>query len=252
MKAYTDTIVNVWDFLAERFNTHKENNEIHPDAAVNIHIGWPVFFDQIELQRNFLGTKTLDILDFGCGTGRFCKALHKKSYKVSGMDRSNKMVQVSKRNVPNSVALYTEKSFGEAIKSKTIYNKFDVITSMHVFEWNEDIEKIASTLVNLLKKNGIILFAVFPKKHIIDSLEIKDLFEDFDSPDNPTYGYANFDGIKVPVFIRDASFFDNLFNSLNCDKVFEFYPPYTKSFIKDYNWKASLYPEMMILAYRKF
>ena len=251
MKASTDTITNVWDFLADRFNTHKNGNEIHPDAAVNIFIGWPIFLDQMEIQRKYLGTKSLEILDFGCGTGKFLKELSKKGNNVTGMDKSNKMVELSKKNASNGIKLYKEEEFYELVDRGELQNKFDVITSMHVFEWIEDINSTLNQLSSILKKNGIFLFAVFPKKHIIDSLRIQDLFEDFDSAENPTVGFANFDGIKVQTFIRDAEFFDEFFRNSNFDKVLEFYPPYSQYFLKHYKWTGSLYPEMMILAYRK-
>jgi hypothetical protein len=41
----SNTILNQWNLLAERFNTHKRRNEVHPDAAVNIHVGWRYLSD---------------------------------------------------------------------------------------------------------------------------------------------------------------------------------------------------------------
>jgi SAM-dependent methyltransferase len=251
MRIETNTLVDEWDMLAERFNTHRIKEEVHPDAAVNIHVGWPVFFQQIEFQAAFLGNRSLEILDFGCGTGGYCIELDKRGHKVSGMDQSNRMVELSTLKVPSDVKLYYREEFWKTVSSGKLDARFDIISSMHVFDWIEDINTTLTGLSRIVKKDGLIMFAVFTKDHIIDSLKIKDLFEDFDSTDNPTSGYANFDGIKVPVFVKDAGYYDSFFHSIGFDKVLEFYPPYTYKFLKDYHWTGSLRPEMQILAYRK-
>lgn len=251
MKHALSTIINEWNLLAERFNTHKVESEIHPDAAVNIHIGWPIFFRQIVKQTKISDAKKLNIMDFGCGTGLFCKEAVARGYNIIGVDRSEKMLEYASKKVPSSVKLYSLGEF-ESQEFLEKYNQhFDVITAMHVFEWIEEIESVISRMSLLLKKGGILMFAVFPKDHIRDSLVIHDLFEDFDSDDDPKFGYANFDGIRVPVFIKSAEEYDEIALRNGFSKELEEYPPYTSEFLKKYNWTASLYPEMAILVYRK-
>jgi SAM-dependent methyltransferase len=161
------------------------------------------------------------------------------------------MHTIAGRNIPKQIPLHHTYDIYKTSNMAKYHEKFNVITAMHVFDWIEDVEETIRNLSGFLKKNGLFLFAVFPKKHIIDSLKIKDLFEDFDSKENPTVGYANFDGIRIPTFVREASYYDQLFEKKGYEKVIEYYPPYPKEFLMKYNWKASLYPEMMILAYRK-
>ncbi|MBI2414588.1 class I SAM-dependent methyltransferase [candidate division WWE3 bacterium] len=237
--------------LADRFNTHKAMDEIHPDAAVNIYVGWPVFFEQIKYQMEFLGRDKLNILDFGCGTGEFCKNLHMKGHKVVGMDKSDSMLEIAKGNSPHDISYCLKELVDSDGECSIFYNQMDVITAMHSFEWNKNIDDIVKDLDKFLVPKGIMLFAVFPKGHVIESLKIKDLFEDFDSEENPTEGFCNFDGVKIPVYIKDPTYFDDIFKKMNYEKVLEFYPQLPKTFLEKYEWHAAMYPEMVILAYRK-
>jgi SAM-dependent methyltransferase len=247
----TMTILNEWDLLAERFNTNKVRGQVHPDAAVNIFVGWPCFLQQINTQANFLNKRSLKILDYGCGAGELCKVLCKEGHKVSGMDCSTKMREYAQKVVCEKVTIFDSSELDNPDFLDKNSEKYDVITSMHVFDWIEDLESTINSLSKLLKKNGIMVFSLFPKNHIVDSLLINDLFEDFDSNTDPQVGVANFDGVRVPVYVRDPGFFNKVFDKLGFDKVLEYYPPYPKEFIKKYNWKASLQPEMMIFTYRK-
>lgn len=244
-------IVHLWDRLAERFDTHKYWHGIHPDAAVNMYVGWPIFLQLVEHQASFLGKRSCAIFDFGCGTGSFCKELHNKYHHPIGMDISKAMLEKARKNLPKKIRLLHGNHYSEIFESPEHMEKYDIVTAIHSLEWIKDVKIALSNLSKLLSPRGLILFATFPKKHVIDSLAIKDLFENFDSTKDPYFGYANFDGIKVPVYVRDVKFFDKFFEKLNFEKVLEYYPQYPKNFFEKYKWTGSKYPEMMILAYRK-
>lgn len=254
MKEIKDLHIDVtllWNQLAERFNTHKPLNKVHPDAAVNIHVGWPALFQQIDFQKSSSGSRKCKIFDFGCGVGQFCTKLTKMGHSVTGLDHSEAMLCIARKKVPRSVELILGNHTSALFDDDTYKEKYDIVTAIHSLEWIGDIKHAIKNLTKLLREGGLLLFAVFPKEHIRDSLIIQDLFEDFDSSNDPNFGYANFEGIRVPVYIRDAAFFDTLLTKLNMEKVIEFYPPYPKSFLKRYNWTGSICPEMLILAYRK-
>ncbi len=241
----------LWNRLAERFNTHKPLDKVHPDAAVNIHVGWPVLFQQIEYQAKYLGTKHCKILDFGCGAGEFAKRLHNMGHKVTCMDHSEIMLAASRKNLPKNIELIHGDHLSPIFNEPTYFEQFDIITAVHSFDWIKDMDSALTNLSKFLKPGGIFLYAVFPKGHIVDSLKIKDLFEDFDSAEDPFEGVANFDGVKVPVYVRDAHYYDEFFAKHGFQKIVEAYPPYPKYFFTEYNWTGSKYPEMMILSYRK-
>ena len=50
-----------------------------------------------ELIKKFLSSK-VNILDIGCGTGQHTLELLKKGYKVTGVDLSNEMLKIAKKN----------------------------------------------------------------------------------------------------------------------------------------------------------
>lgn len=241
----------LWNDVSERFNTHKPLDKVHPDAAVNIHIGWPIIFQQIDYQIKYLGKNHCRIFDFGCGAGGLCQRLHRSKHLVVGLDHSEGMLSHARKHLPQDIELIHGNHHSPIFNDSKYKGTFDIVLAMHSMECVEDIEIALHNLSNLLKPGGIILFAVYPKAHVIDSLKIKDLFEDFDSMTDPYMGYENFDGIRIPMFIRDASFFDNYFNRHNFEKVLETYPAYPKAFLDEYKWTGSLHPEMMILSYRK-
>ncbi len=243
--------INYWDSLTSRFDTYKTGNSVHPDAAVNIHVGWPTLFFLIQHQKDFLAKKSLDIMDFGCGAGHFAKELIKKGHKLTCVDRSVKMLDIAKKHLPKNAKIYNEDHTSPIFIEKDIAGSFDIVTSVHSLEWIKDIDKALNNLAKAVRKNGIVILVLFPKKHIVDSIRIKDLFEDFDSDTNPTEGIANFDGVKVPVYIREAEYFDRHFKDLGFEKVIEYYPEYPADFFKKYKWTGSKEPEMMILSYRK-
>jgi predicted TPR repeat methyltransferase len=242
--------INLWDAVADRFNTHKSLDQIHPDAAANIYLGWPVFFEQIKIQCEYLGKDHCSVLDFGCGAGEFCQKLNMQGHRVMGMDCSKEMLHIAEASSPMEITYFNN---SPDIKKgcEPYYNTMDVVTAIHVFDWIEKIDGIITELSKCLVDNGLIMFAVFPKKHVMESLSMKEFFEDFDSNDDPVKGVCNFDGVKIPVFIKEASHYDKLFEKLNFEKVLEYYPPFPKTFFDQYKWTGAKYPEMMILAYRK-
>jgi len=249
MQKSTKSVVH-WDSLSDYFDTHLDNKKIHPDAAVNIHIGWPVFLGQIEVQQRYLGKNNLDILDFGCGAGSLCKELYARGHNVAGVDSSTSMLKKAKQNLPKDVTFYHGDHRSDLFE-KDLSNTFDVVTSMHVLDWISNPSRAIKNLSKVLRQNGILLFSIFPEQHIIDSIRINDLFEDFDSDTKPRKGYANFNGVRVPVYVKRPSFYNRLMKDLGFSKLLEYYPPYPKHFLEEYNWTGSLEPEMIILAYRK-
>ncbi|MFH0922291.1 MAG: hypothetical protein V1913_18250, partial [Fibrobacterota bacterium] len=65
--------MNPWDTLSSLFTGETSVDGIPEGAADNVLIGWPPVIEAI---RSAFGvTHGLRILDFGCGTGDFCRKL---------------------------------------------------------------------------------------------------------------------------------------------------------------------------------
>lgn len=85
-------------------------------------------------------------LDLGCGNGRLTNELEKKGFRVIGLDQSNEMLSLAKRDYPGIIFIE-----GDAV-SFSLKEKVDLIFSNAVLHWiDEDkqpalIENIASNL----------------------------------------------------------------------------------------------------------
>ena len=104
------------------------------------------------------GTRHPKILDLGCGAGYDSKILAKMGSRVVGVDFSEKLVKIAKKNVPNCKFF-----LGDMTDKFDKLGKFDGIlclaTIMHV-----DVTKMKQTFVNMsnaLKKGGLMLISSF-------------------------------------------------------------------------------------------
>ncbi len=97
------------------------------------------------------------LLDIGCGTGKHANLFAKKSYCVTGIDFSEKMISEAKKLENETLKFYVKDG-----KSFNLDLKFDVITSLfHVVSYqntNEDIIKYFKNVFNHLNYDGIFIF----------------------------------------------------------------------------------------------
>lgn len=98
-------------------------------------------------------TKTL--LDLGCGVGRHLRELNNLGYNVTGIDKSVKMIDEAKINVP--LGLFYNKDY----RDFDLKQKYDVIICMwSTFNYlsdKNDIINYFKTISKHLKKNGIFI-----------------------------------------------------------------------------------------------
>ncbi len=221
-----------WDELSDVFNTYKE--DMYQGAADNIYTVWPVI---LGYARKNLKKNKLFALDFGCGTGMFCKELKALGFKTMGIDISPKMIEVAKEHLGKEIMLFSGDSKIALELSKN--NKFNLLTAIMVFQFVKDIKKCIKNLSISLAKEGHIVFAVHnPKK-----LEERGVKEKFEIPNT---------GKIVPIFKRNAGDYDKIFRDLGFKKTLEKYPKTSRKFLEKYTQKDSLkIPKFMILAYKK-
>lgn len=139
---------------------------------INVYNNWAQTYDNYVDSLDYMGPKnivknllkllekkdkTLQILDFGCGTGKVGEELKKhlnNSYYLEGIDISPNMLNnAEKKNVYDKLT--------NIDLTKESYNKkFDVILSSGVFlEGHVNINNI-NNLYKLLNKHGILLFTI--------------------------------------------------------------------------------------------
>lgn len=133
--------------------------------------GW--FFNELLEMPNTLkllgNVKGKNILDLGCGTGIYAKTLKKRGAKVKGIDISEEMVRIARRENPD-----VEFRIGNV--EKLPYNKgeFDIVLAAlclgHLDNWDNVFKEVR----RVLKPHGVFVFSI--DNPVINSVK-KAIFE---------------------------------------------------------------------------
>jgi len=100
------------------------------------------------------------ILDLGCGPGIFCRALSQLGYRVYGIDYSEPMIEVAKRETKDPTIEY---QVGDVYDIPFENDMFDTIICLGVFQTVEDIEKGLREIRSKLKPNGLLVITTLNK-----------------------------------------------------------------------------------------
>ncbi len=113
---------------------------------------------------NSLNQKPLEklkILDIGSGGGLLCEPLNRLGASVTGIDASDKNIEVAKLHAKEmNLNIKYIHSSPENINLK---NEFDVILCMEVVEHVSDVNLFIEKCSRLVKKNGIIFISTINK-----------------------------------------------------------------------------------------
>jgi len=103
----------------------------------------------------------LKILDIGSGGGLLCEPLYRLGADVTGIDASNKNIEVAKFHAKEmDLNIKYIHSSPEKINLK---NEFDIILCMEVVEHVSNVELFIEKCSRLIKKNGIIFISTINK-----------------------------------------------------------------------------------------
>jgi SAM-dependent methyltransferase len=95
-----------------------------------------------------------NILEIGCGVGRFLLGCRDKGWQIHGVDISSKAVELSKDLLPEG-----DFQVGSVEQSRWPEESFEVITSWEVIEHVSDPFGFVSKVKGLLLNNGIFAFS---------------------------------------------------------------------------------------------
>lgn len=97
------------------------------------------------------------LLEVGCGTGHWSRYFSSKGFKVTGIDVSEKMIQiVREKHIPNSLF---EVADGRNLPFED--GSFDVAAAITVLEFSADPQRIISEMVRCVKKDkGVLIIGV--------------------------------------------------------------------------------------------
>ena len=232
--------MNQWNQMVDIFGGSGTGDEIPEYAADNICIAWPSILNCIE--KEFINTTSIKALDYGCGGGLFCKKLNEMGYQVTGYDESEELANAAQINTPEEVTITNSM----AIAAEN--GKYDLVSSIMVFQFIEDIESTINSIISMIKENGLIIFSVFNPKFIEDNAN-NGVFTEFNSFRK---GYMELkDGFKVPVYNRTEAEYRELIEAKGFEQVYIDYPAFSEEFLRQYKMPLSTkYPEYLIQAFR--
>ena len=105
--------------------------------------------------------KNLKILDIGCGGGLLSEPMRRLGADVTGIDASEKNIQVAKLHAKkNNLDIKYLSTSPENFKTRV---KFDVILNMEIIEHVEDVNFFLESCSSLLRKEGIMFVATINK-----------------------------------------------------------------------------------------
>lgn len=121
---------------------------------------------EAELVSNLLqkyGTDVKQVINFGCGTGRHDIELARLGYQCTGIDMSNAMIEIAKKNTIDGK---NRPVFEVAdIRNFKTNEEYDAVISLfHVMSYqvsNEDIKAAIKAARGAIKQGGIFLFDVW-------------------------------------------------------------------------------------------
>jgi len=135
------------------YNAIAENyNESEQDAVTLWRLGYTVVKD---LLGDVTGKK---VLDYGCGTGTFSRYLQAMGATVTGVDVSENMIGVAKRNSPEDIVYSVISDGGLDFLAG---DSFDFVVSNFVLctiPSRKEISTILRQIYRVLKKDGSFIF----------------------------------------------------------------------------------------------
>jgi len=113
--------------------------------------------------ERFIGkhSRTEEILDLGCGTGRFAIALAKRGFKVTGLDMTEEMLKIARQKAKK--AKIKIKFMKADMRYFRLKKKIRIIWargSVGDLTKTEDIKKALVNIKRNLSKNGLFIFDV--------------------------------------------------------------------------------------------
>ncbi|HIS26700.1 MAG TPA: class I SAM-dependent methyltransferase [Candidatus Pullilachnospira intestinigallinarum] len=112
---------------------------------------WPA------LEKMMPDVENMEILDLGCGYGWHCIYFsEKKAARITGVDLSEKMLQVARGKSRGLPVAYLRCAMEEVDFPE---NSFDMVFSSLAFHYVEDFDALAARVERMLKPGGIFLFS---------------------------------------------------------------------------------------------
>ena len=154
--------INVDDPCFHMRNDESKAKQLYDDIAEVYHaarVNKEKFFNEfLEVPSTLSmlnGIKGKKVLDLGCGTGIYTKIMKRSGAKVYGLDISQSMLDIAKREVKG-----VEFRIGSAYRLPYKPNTFDLVLSALVIEHLTDTGRAFKEVNRVLKKDGTFIFSL--------------------------------------------------------------------------------------------
>jgi ubiquinone/menaquinone biosynthesis C-methylase UbiE len=113
--------------------------------------------------------KNAKILDAGIGSGRLAAILSQKGFPVTGVDISDEMLKIARKNAPEARILKAD------IKSLPFKSEFDAAvclgrTTTYMLT-DTDVKKLLESLYRALKEGGVLVIDAFDKDKLAEQFD---------------------------------------------------------------------------------
>ena len=126
--------------------------------------------EQFAVRLSELCPPPSNILDLGCGTGAIAAAVGQMGYQVTACDLAEEMIDIARSShTGTSVRWISLKPDWEVLPFEDC--SFDGIVSSSVFEYLDDVQRVAAELSRVLRPEGILLFTVPNPLNFVRKLE---------------------------------------------------------------------------------
>jgi len=113
----------------------------------------PLIIVEEDSTLNFIGNvRNQEVLDIGCGTGRYCELLAKRGARVVGIDPSRKMLECAKRKTTDDCRF--DLVCGRIQDLKFPSNHFNVVVSALTFGHIPELGQVMMDISRAIKKGG--------------------------------------------------------------------------------------------------
>jgi len=164
MKSNTINKVEIEKFskiAAEWWNPEGKYQPLHKFNPIRIQYIKDNIIEHFNIKNKNNPFKNIDILDIGCGGGLLCEPLSRFGANVTGIDASEKNINVAKiHSKKNNLKITYICSSPENLDLK---KKFDVILNMEVVEHVNDVNFFIKKSSEFLKKDGLMFVATLNK-----------------------------------------------------------------------------------------
>jgi len=149
------------------------------------------------ISREIILLPTMDIMDFGCGTGLMSLQFHPSVHSITGFDSSEGMLEVFRKKIAQGNLKKTETHHIDLDKGQSLSGQYHLIVSSMTLHHIKDVQSLLDQFYKLLLPGGYLCIA------------------DLD-PDNGKF-HDNNDGVFHQGF--DRAVLRGLYNNVGFDSV---------------------------------